>query len=272
MERAEIHGTDSADILRAGLDGAARDVLLVNPTENTMEALLGELEQAHSTPTVRLFADRRPYKALIEDFLLATAMAELRDAGSLEIRELTSVPRHSLLLTGERAVTILDCDGRVAGLQTTAEPFVRAARDTYEERWERAEPFPLRTPPLSRIRETLAADIGPTARADFDRAIEMLETGRGNGEGLDEVTISLLVAAKNGELLYDISRWGEDVRLASKATFSRTKNELEEEGLIETEKVPIDVGRPRLRLRPGASHLREADIEDLVDHVRAELG
>jgi hypothetical protein len=72
------------------------------------------------------------------------------------------------------------------------------------------------------------------------------------------VTLSLLVAARNDVLLYDISKWGEDAGIASKATFSRTKTELEEQGAIETEKVPIDVGRPRLRLRLGDERLRAA--------------
>lgn len=73
-----------------------------------------------------------------------------------------------------------------------------------------------------------------------------LDTARGE-DGFDEVVVSLLAAAKHGQLLYDISKLGEDVDVASKATFSRTKTTLEERGLIATEKVPIDVGRPRLR-------------------------
>jgi len=76
--------------------------------------------------------------------------------------------------------------------------------------------------------------------------------------------VSLLVAAKNEVLLYDISKWGEDVGIASKATFSRTKTKLEDNGLIATEKVPIDVGRPRLRLQLGDDRLREASADELA--------
>jgi hypothetical protein len=107
-------------------------------------------------------------------------------------------------------------------------------------------------------------DIGDDAAADFDAVLDSLQTARGDGDGLDEVTISLLVAAKNGELLYDISKWGEDIGLASKATFSRTKTQLEDRGLIDTEKVPIDVGRPRLRLKLGDDRLTEADADELA--------
>lgn len=74
-----------------------------------------------------------------------------------------------------------------------------------------------------------------------------IETLRRNVKDPDGVTISLLVATKNDVLLYNISKWGEDVGIASKATFSRTKIRLEDLGVIDTEKVLIDIGRPRLR-------------------------
>ena len=83
--------------------------------------------------------------------------------------------------------------------------------------------------------------------------------------------MSLLVAAKHGELLYDISTWGEDVGLASRATFSRMKAQLEEQGLIMSEKVPIDIRRPRLRLHFGDEELREADTAELASAAHGSL-
>jgi predicted transcriptional regulator len=83
--------------------------------------------------------------------------------------------------------------------------------------------------------------------------------------------VSLLAAAKHEELLYDISTWGEEVGMASKATFSRTKNQLEERGLIATEKVPIDVGRPRQRLLLGDERLRGAAAAELASAAQSLL-
>ena len=151
-----------------------------------------------------------------------------------------------------------------AALSTDDDDFVDHAEGFYDDAWENAEPFSLRTPPLSRIRSTLEEDLGPEIETDFDAVLTSLETARGDGEGLDEVTISLLVAAKNEALLYDISKWGEDVGIASKATFSRTKTNLEDLGLIDTEKVPIDVGRPRLRLKFGNEKLADASADGLA--------
>lgn len=271
MIRSDLHAESSGEILREGLAAADEDLLLVNPTRKTMRKLVYTFGESQSNSSVRLFVDRQPLKDLVGDFLLASTIADLVKDGFLDVRTLETVPRNSLLLTEEFLVSLVEGDGRTAGLTTTEESFVTSTYSHYEGRWERAEEFALRTPPLSHIRETLAADISPEAVDDFDRILETLDTARGNGEGLDEVTIALLVAANNGELLYDISRWGEDIRLASKATFSRTKNRLEDTGLIETEKVPIDVGRPRLRLMLGNGRLREADIEEVARHAQTKL-
>ena len=73
-------------------------------------------------------------------------------------------------------------------------------------------------------------------QSDFQTMLESAENITDIDE-LDEVGLSLLVAAKHEQLLYDISHWGEDADVASKATFSRKKTQLEKQGLLETEKV-----------------------------------
>lgn len=271
MLQSDLHVERTGEILREGVGAASGTIYLVNPTQTTMRELVSECREFESPPPVRLFADEAPLKDLTNDFLVASALADLVDEGLLSVRTLDDVPRSSFLLTSEFLVSIVVGDGQVAGLTSTHESFVSSTFDHYEQRWKRAESFSLRTPPLSHIRATLEEDIGADAVDDFDRVLETLDTARGDGEGLDEVTIALLVAANNGELLYDISRWGEDIRLASKATFSRSKNRLEDIGLIETEKVPIDVGRPRLRLMLGDPELRDADIETVTHRAQSEL-
>ena len=253
-----------ADVLYDGVSDADGDVIVVNPSRGAIRKLVDVLNDLSNPPAVRLFAAEEPLKNLMDDFLIASAVADLIEAGVLSVRTLTDVPNSALVLSDESVVSLVESSEQVAGLATTAESFVTETYDYYDERWADAPEFTLRTPPLSRVMETLEADIGPDAAADFETVLDSLETARGDGEGLDEVTISLLVAAKNGELLYDISKWGEDVGVASKATFSRTKTQLEDNGLLDTEKVPIDVGRPRLRLLLGDSRLGEADAEDIA--------
>ena len=260
------------DILESILDDATGDVYLVNPSMDAIEQFV-DVAIAHEgdRPTVHMLADERTIKDVMDDFIIASNAADLIVDGALELRTLEQAPENSLLVTEESVVAIVHAGDRVGGLVTDDDEFVEAAIDSYEARWDEAETFNLRTPPISRVRQTLTDEISADAEGDFTAILNSLETARGDGDGLDEVTISLLVAAKNDALLYDISKWGEDVGIASKATFSRTKTKLEDMGLIDTEKVPIDVGRPRLRLKVGDERLRDANNGQLATVAQSIL-
>ncbi|MFC7068467.1 transcriptional regulator TbsP [Halobaculum lipolyticum] len=253
------------DLLRSLFDRSTGEFVVVNPTESVIESLV-DIGSGYEgdLPTLHVLADDRLLKDVMDDFLVAADAADLIDAGHVTLRELVGDADNTLVVGEDELYAIVDADEHVAALAADDDAFIADAYETYRRRWEDAPEFNLRTPALSRIRATLDEDIGEDVRADFDSVLASLETARGDGEGLDEVTISLLVAAKNDVLLYDISKWGEDVGIASKATFSRTKTRLEDLGLIDTEKVPIDVGRPRLRLKLGDDRLRAADGDELA--------
>ena len=264
------HGID--DIVRTTLAETDDTLLVVDPGADTVEALVdiatafdGEL------PTVHLLADDGTLKDVMEDFLVASSAANLVTDGALAVRTLDTDVGNSLLVTDDTVRAVVRADGTVAALGTEDAEFVDGAVAAYEKLFAAAEPFSLRTPAIDEVRRTLDEEIGDATREDFDDVLASMETARGDGEGLDEVTISLLVAAKNDELLYDISKWGEDVGIASKATFSRTKTRLEETELIDTEKVPIDVGRPRLRLKLGDDRLREVNSTQLASVAQSML-
>ncbi|WP_226010092.1 transcriptional regulator TbsP [Halomicrobium salinisoli] len=259
------------DVLATVFDDASGPVYAVNPSRAAIGDIVTALGEHADPPTVRLLAADRLLKDVMDDFIVASRAADLVDEGLLELKVLEDAPNHSLLVTGDSVVAVVDVGEQVAGLTTDDGDFVEGADDYYADEWERAEAYSLRTPPISQVRETLESDIGPEAASDFEGVLASLQTARGDGDGLDEVTISLLVAAKNGELLYDISKWGEDIGLASKATFSRTKTTLEDMGLIDTEKVPIDVGRPRLRLMLGDERLQGADTDELANVAQSML-
>lgn len=272
MGQSELYAESRREILHVGLAETDSPLFLINPTRETMQEFVHTFGEADDPPPVRLYADSTPLKDLVDDFLIASTLADLITESTVNICVLDSVPRHSLVATEEFLLSVVEEGDHVRGVPTTEESFVSATYEQYRQRWKRADSFSLRTPPLSQIRATLQEEIGSDVAADFDRILDTIDTARGDGDGLDEVTISLLVAANNGELLYDISRWGEDIRLASKATFSRSKNRLEDNGLIDTEKVPIDVGRPRLRLMLGDGDLEDAAIEEIAQQAQTHLG
>jgi hypothetical protein len=262
------------DVLSSVLSRTDGSLLVVDPAASTIERLVevaSSMASETDLPTIRLLADERTLKRVMDDFLVASNAADLVESGTLHLRTVEDGTGNALLVTDDSVLALVSAGERVAALTTDDGSFVADAAETYEERFEAAEPFNLRTPALTRVRETLDEEIGPESLSDFDTVLSSLQTARGNGDGLDEVTISLLVAAKNEILLYDISKWGEDVGIASKATFSRTKTKLEDLGLIDTEKVPIDVGRPRLRLKLGDDRLRGADANELAGVAQSIL-
>jgi len=261
------------EVLRAVFEHSDGETYVVKPTDEVIERLVevaadfeGEL------PDLRLVAEGRTVRRVMEDFLVASSAADLVADGHLSVRTADDDRlSESVIVTEDSVTAVVSAGSHVAGLSTDDDQFVDDAYDAYSDYWADAEQFRLRTPPISRVRETLAEEMSPAAETDFSTVLASLETAGGNGDGLDEVTVSLLVAAKNEALFYDISRWGEDVGVASKATFSRMKNELEDTGLIGTEKVPVDVGRPRQRLTITDERLEEASSDRIAAVAKSVL-
>ena len=259
---ANLHGESFEEILETAFE-SADSLLLVDPTGETIEALTTVTSAAETPPSIRLLAETAVVKDVMDDFVVASNAADHVASGTLTVR--TGIgAANALVITDESVWALVGVGDRVAALGDDDDTVVEAARDAYAGQWERAASFDLRTPPLSRVRETLGEEIGQDTRADFDATLDALQSAREATGEFDEVTLTLLVAARNDVLLYDISKWGEDVGIASKATFSRTKTTLEEEGLIRTEKVPIDVGRPRLRLKLNEERFEEATPAELA--------
>lgn len=258
-------------IIHEAIDEADGTLLLVDPSPATVEAMVDvgvSLEEEGIA--LRVLATDSTLKEATDDFLTASHAADLVEDDTVTFRTLGSPADNSLLVWDETVLAIVSAGDQVAALSTMDPAFVGSVYETYAAEWEGASEFVLRTPPLSRVRETLADEIGTGTREDFDAVLQLLPETNPN-DRLDEVTIALLVAAKNSVLLYDISKWGEDIGVASKATFSRTKSRLEEEEILTTEKVPIDVGRPRLRLRLTPDLANES-LETIVEETRARLG
>jgi hypothetical protein len=252
------------DVLAEFIEERADPLTVIGPSETVIEHLVEVGTSVDDPPVVRLLAAKSTLKNATGDFIVAGRAADLVADGVLSLRTTDSLPGNDLIVSEGDVSALIHAGDSAGAVSTDDEAFVEHTRGFYDDVWADADEFSLRTPPLSQVRNTLGNDLSPDVETDFDAVLSSLETARGNGDGLDEVTISLLVAAKNKELLYDISKWGEDVGIASKATFSRTKTNLEELGLLDTEKVPIDVGRPRLRLKFGDDRLENANAEELA--------
>ncbi|SFR30731.1 MULTISPECIES: transcriptional regulator TbsP [Halorubrum] len=261
---SNLLAADVEAALEAAFAGGDDELLVVDPSAETIVSLVETAVGRDDLPELSMLADERTLKDVLDDFVVASRTADLVADGALDLRVLDGEVDNALFVSPSRVVALVTAGAGVAALSTDDPEFVGEVYETHRGAFDEAEPYALRTPAISRVRETMEAEIGEEARADFDAVLDAVEADRERGVDIDEVTASLLVAAKNDVLLYDISKWGEDVGIASKATFSRTKTRLEDLGIIDTEKVPIDVGRPRLRLKLGDDRLRDIDAAELA--------
>ncbi|ERH12574.1 MAG: hypothetical protein J07HB67_01595 [halophilic archaeon J07HB67] len=223
-------------------------VYLTNADAEDVERLVAAAgDYEGDLPEVRVLGVGEELRKVRRDFLVASRAADLVNDGALAMRE-REPTRNTTVFAAESSVYVpIEIDGVDGTVITRADEFVADAFDWASHNWDDAERFSLRTPPLSAVRETMDTEFVTEARGDFDRVLDTAADARDTSE-LDEVMASLLVAAKHELLHYDLSKWGEDLGLASKATFSRKKGQLEEMGVITTQKETLEMGRPRQRL------------------------
>jgi hypothetical protein len=260
-------------------DAAPNSEVFAAGLDNELAAgVVDALATSDDPPTVRLLMADSVLKWFRRDFHLASTTAELVAAGELTVRVADDVVANAVIATDQSVVSLVRAEDQVAGLGTDDEAFVASMREHCDEAWAAAATANLRTPPRTRVYETLADALGSDVEADYRAMLDAVGTTRSSGsspvdtgdESLDEVALAILAGAKQGVQLFELSTWGEDVGLASRATFSRVKTALEDRGIIEIEKIPIDVGRPRQRL-VLANSLRGYEADDLPAAVRDEL-
>jgi hypothetical protein len=242
-------------------------VYLTNATANDVERLVEAAEALDGeAPHMRVLGTGEELRKVRRDFLVASRAADLVDSGRLELRERDPTENTTVLVSKSDVYVPVHIDTARGTMIARADDFVGDVYEWCEHNWETAEDFDLRTPPLSAVRETMDAEFQMDARDDFDRVLDSAADARDKSE-LDEVMASLLVAAKHELLHYDVSKWGEDIGLASKATFSRKKGKLEEMGVISTEKVTLDMGRPRQRLVFSDDYREEVEQNGLSNLI-----
>lgn len=257
------------DLLATLFADVDSDALLIDPPANLLAAL-GRLETDALPRTLDVLAGEESLKAARDDFLVASSLADHVEGNRLSLRVLTGTSETTVFATEDTLFAVLATEQlRPIAIPADDDTVVSDVYATYRERTDEAEPFSLRTPGRTRAMEQLGMDVSEAVRDDFEAVLTTLDEV--SDDTIDAVTLALLVAARNEAQLYDISKWGEDTGVASKATFSRTKTNIEDLGLVTTEKVPIDVGRPRLRLLLADDDLAGADIDEFASVAQQKL-
>lgn len=119
--------------------------------------------------------------------------------------------------------------------------------------------------------DTLKQKFDESIVEDFEEALREAKEPERPSLEIDPVVVSTLVGGYNETSFYQLSRWGEDIGLGSRAKFSRLKRELEEQGVIDYENLPRQVGRPRHRLLLGEAVAEEESIDEIIAAAIQEL-
>ncbi len=127
----------------------------------------------------------------------------------------------------------------------------------FDAQFQRANALDIDVPPWEKLLDGLSEATSPETANEFENLVEGATPE--NLDSLDEVSLALISAAKTGALQYNISKWGEEMKIASKATFSRKKTNLVDRGVITTESVPVETGRPRDRLLINKQKMSDSD-------------
>jgi hypothetical protein len=262
---ANIHEADAASVLRTAIDDVGANPLVVAPTRGVVDAAAA-VATREDAPTARLLAAAEPFQTARRDFFCATRLADLA-AGPDGIRTGQSVG-DAVVVGDDRAFALVSC-GDCAGAVSAVGSDADRLRDGYETAFADGDTVSLRTPGRQALLERATEELGEAVAADLRAATAAADDGVG-GDLTDGVSLLVLVGAVHSRQLYRLGSWAEDADLASKATVSRAKQRLEKAGLIETEKVPADVGRPRQRLHAveesyadgEALYTAVADIDD----------
>jgi hypothetical protein len=220
---------------------------------------------ADAPATVRLLLSPDDADAVLGRFTTAAVAADLRREGHLAVAVVDGLSQR-LTLTGDAAHVHLRPDGRPRSISAEAPSLCRDLRERYERRLASVGPRAPEVPGWRELTETFREAFpaaGETLRAVLADAPELPVSGE-----FDAVTVVGLVAARHGLQTMAVSEWAESVDLSSRTELSRVKSRLADRGLVDTDRVPQGVGRPRQKLLLAADRLRECPPEEFVDHAR----
>lgn len=225
------------------LEHATEPLYLVRSSAELIEIFV-ETATNHESPPLHVLAAETELKAVRNHFPSASQAADLVENDRLALTPVVPEGWGTTVVTAETAYAFAHVDGQELVMETTDVP--TGVRDTCAGCRDAHERFPLRTPPWSAVTASLTETFNSEVSADFSTAMEVLDDLEMST--VDEIDSALLVGAGHELLLYDLSQCGEDIRLGSRATFSRAKGDLEDAEIFTSEKVPSEVGRPRQRL------------------------
>lgn len=265
---ANIYEEDTAAVIASALREAGERPIVVAPTADAVAAV-GRVGRREASPVgVRLLAHEELLRETRRDFFLSTRIADVVTDPAGGVRTLPDQYGDTVVVGPDTTFALATGGDAAAGIAAAADTGAETLWTEYDRLFDEAETMGLRVPGRTALLDDAAETLGEELATSLAAAATAADDGDG-GDLTDGISLLVLIGAAHGRQFYTLGSWAEDAGVASKATVSRAKQRLEDAGLVETEKVPADVGRPRQRLRLTDESLANANGQRLYEVVAA---
>lgn len=208
-------------------------------------------------------------------FALGTAVAEVGVRDEIELRTAgDSRPDRTVFATPDRVDAVAGPADRRTLVTEREASRTAAVHETVVGRFERAEPSSVRMPGraelLAAARDRLDDRFADDLAAVLD-SIDLDPTTLDRSDVIDDRTLFLALAARHDHLFADVREWAHDVDIVEKQRFGDARRALENRGIVESVRVPMDKGRPNRRLRAIDETVIRVDPEEFLPALRERV-
>ena len=254
---------DPAMAITAALAGGG-DLRLINPPLSLLSAVVDRTHRTDTGGHLAVALPREDVDGLDVRFPTAAQLSDLALADRVTVYAVAEALNGTLV--GGTLVGVVYARG-----ETTALLSLDAERwgEWVERAWEVAvagsAPVDHDQVGYDTLRASLADRLSVSIAETFDTLVQTARQRQPTDAAIDPTSIALMATAWHGGQLAEVTSWGAEAAVASRATFSRVKSQLEDVGVLTTTPIPQDVGRPRLRLELRPPHGQDPDPERLID-------
>jgi hypothetical protein len=258
--------TTIADALAGG-----GEIRLINPSLSLLSAVVDRTHPTEGGGRLTVVLTPSVQAAIADRFPTAAQLADLA-AADRAVTHTTSAAMEGTLVGGAVIGTVYARDQTTALLPLDTERW----GGWVDRAWQSAVAA---TPPTEQhhlgyhqLHASLAERVAPPVAERFDALVATARQLWPVEAAIDPTALALLATACHGGQLAEVTAWGVDSDIASRATFSRVKSQLEDAGVLETTPIPQSVGRPRLRLELRQPHREDADPDALLEAAGSVIG
>ena len=143
---SNLLAADVEAALDAAFAGDDEELLVVDPSAETIVSLIETAVGRDDLPGLSVLADERTLKDVLDDFVVASRAADLVADGALDLRVLDGAVDNALFVSPSRVVALVTAGDGVAALSTDDGEFVGEVYETHRGAFEDAEPYTLPFP------------------------------------------------------------------------------------------------------------------------------